>query len=270
MKRQRLLISVFFSIAHTTLLLALCFFLPSAVSAQDNVQDPGGADEPAALFEQANNAHAQGNYQQAVELYVTIIRSNGVSAPLLYNLAASYAAGGQTGSAVLNYERALRLAPGDPDIQANLDQVRKDSGLYRDDRPLYQRLSALLGADRWLMISGFAFLVFSVSALTASFEAGKGGFIRRLMVGSLVVPLLTLPPALLLYQEWNAGVVLKEDARLLISPFDDAASAGGIKAGRLIRPGRAHGEYVLIEDETGKSGWLVREGFELVAELPAK
>jgi tetratricopeptide (TPR) repeat protein len=86
------------------------------------------------LFEQANIFHTQGEFQQAAEQYSSIISTYGVSASLLYNLANSYAAAGQVGPAVLNYERALHLDPGDADIQGNLAQVRKDAGLYRDDR----------------------------------------------------------------------------------------------------------------------------------------
>ncbi|MCI5223714.1 MAG: tetratricopeptide repeat protein [Candidatus Electrothrix sp. AR4] len=266
MKQQHILIWAFFRIVQTTLLVVFCFLLPFTAGALS----AGAAEEAIALFEQANIAQTQGEYQKAVELYLTIIRSDGVSAPLLYNLADSYAAGGQTGSAVLNYERALRLAPGDSAVQANLDQVRKDAGLYRDDRPLYQRLPALLGADQWLMIFGFVFVLLSISVLTANLVPGwgRGGFVRCLTTSSLFVLFLTLPPVLLRYQEWDIGVVLEEDARLLISPFDDAASAGGIKAGRVIRPGRSHGEYVLIKDETGKSGWLAQDSFERVTELP--
>lgn len=191
-----------------------------------------------------------------------------MSASLFYNLANSYAAAGEIGPAVLNYERALRLAPGDADIRGNLEQVRKDAGLYRDELLLPRRLAEMLGADQWLMLAGYAFLCLGLSALLASTVAGqrKGG-IRWLMVGALAVLLLTLPLALLRYQDWQVGVVLAEDAHLVISPFADAAPAGDIRAGRLIWPEREHGDYVLVKTESGKSGWLAKDGFALVSEV---
>lgn len=249
------------------ILFVVAFFLFLFLSAAAQAQNTGADTEPETLFEQANIAYTQDRYQQAIDLYLTIIHNNGVSASLFYNLANSYAAAGQTGSAVLNYERALRLAPGDSAVQANLDQVRKDAGLYQEGGPWYQRLAGMLGADQWLLLFACAFLLLSVSALTMNLTAGnkrRTGVFRLLLVGSPFVMLLTLPPALIRYQEWNVGVVLAEDARLLISPFKDAASAGGIRAGRLVRPISEHGEYVLVEDETGKSGWLVRNEFALV------
>jgi len=227
-----------------------------------------GAEEKNAavsLFEQANIFHTQGKFQQAAEQYSSIISTYGVSAPLLYNLANSYAAAGQVGPAVLNYERALHLTSGDVDIQGNLAQVRKDAGLYRDDQSLYRRLIELLGADQWLMIAGCAFLCLGLSALLATTGAGQGRrALHWLMTGSLAVFLLTLLPAVFRYQDWNIGVVLAEDTHLVISPFADAALAGDIKAGRLIRPEREHGDYVLVTAETGKSGWLAKDSFALV------
>ena len=194
--------------------LMLCLLLSSwAVVA-------AGADEKSAavsLFEQANILHTQGEFQQAAEQYSSIISTYGVSAPLLYNLANSYAAAGEVGPAVLNYERALRLAPGDVDIQGNVAQVRKDVGLYRDDQPLHRRLAEMLGADQWLLIAGCAFLCLGLSALLATTGAGQGKrALHWLMTGSLAVVLLALPPAIFRYQDWKMGVVLVEDAHFVI------------------------------------------------------
>jgi tetratricopeptide (TPR) repeat protein len=262
----------------TTLLLLM---LPLLLCLLMSTSTPAGGQEKKAalaLFEQANILYSRGEFQQAAEQYLDIISKYGVSPSLLYNLADSYAAAGQVGPAVLNYERALRLAPGDADIQGNLAQVRKDAGLYRDDQPLLRRLAELLGADQWLMIAGCALLCSGISALfvtaaTAGPGQGKRTLLHWLMTGSLIVVLLTLPPAVFRYQDWKIGVVLAEDAHLVISPFADAAPAGDIKAGRLVRPEREHGDYLLVTTETGKSGWLAKESFALVTEstdMPGK
>jgi tetratricopeptide (TPR) repeat protein len=217
------------------------------------------------LFEQANISFTQGAFERAIEQYSHIISKHGVSASLLYNLANSYAASGEVGRAVLNYERAHHLAPGDADIQRNLEQVRKDAGLYRDDQSLQRRLTGLLGADQWLLLAGIALFCCGFFALLITLGAGKKGKgLPWLLAGSLLIFLLTLPPAFFRYQDWNMGVVLSEDTHLLISPFADAKLAGNIKAGRLVRSGKEHGDYVLVETETGKSGWLAKESFALV------
>ncbi|MCI5150832.1 MAG: tetratricopeptide repeat protein [Candidatus Electrothrix sp. MAN1_4] len=228
----------------------------------------GEQENVAALFEQANTSFTQGEFEQAIAQYSNIIRKHGVSASLLYNLANSYAAAGEVGLAVLNYERARHLAPGDADIQGNLEQIRKDEGLYRDEHSLPRRLAGLLGADQWLLIAGCSFLFFSCSVLLASLGGGKGGKSYHWLIAGalLIVCLLTLPLTFLRYQDWKVGVVLAEDEHLLISPFADAPVAGDIKAGRLVRTEKEHGDYVFVETETGKTGWLAKESFALVIE----
>ncbi len=221
------------------------------------------------MFEQANIAYTRADYQLAINHYLTIAGKNGSSAPLLYNLANSYAATDQVGRAVLNYERALRLSPGDGDIQANLEQVRKDAGLYRDDKPFYERLAELLEADQWLMLSGAAFLLLAITALAATLlNKNSPTMTRLIIISSLLIIIATLPAVLFRYQSWNDGVVVGQEARLLISPFPEAASTGTIKAGRLVRPGKKHGDFVLVQDETGRNGWLDQENFKRIAELP--
>lgn len=265
MDYMRILKTTLLPVMHSVI---LCVILCSLFSSWGI--GAAGAEEKnaaASMFEQANILYTQGEFQQAAKQYMGIISKYGVSAPLLYNLANSYAAAGEVGPAVLNYERALRLNPGDVDIQGNVAQVRKDAGLYRDDQPLQRRLAEMLGADQWLMIAGCAFFCLGLSALLATTGAGQGKrALHWLMISSLAVLLLTLPPAVFRYQGWNIGVVLAEDIHLVISPFADAAPAGDIKAGRLVRPEREHNDYVLVTTETGKAGWLNKDSFTLVGE----
>jgi tetratricopeptide (TPR) repeat protein len=247
----------------TLLLYSLTLLFASTIQAEDNSADN--------LFEQANIAYTRADYQQAINHYLTVIGKDGISAPLLYNLANSYAATDQVGRAVVNYERALRLSPGDADIQANLDQVRKDAGLYRDDKPLYERFAELLEADQWLMLSGAAFLLLAITTLAANLVSKiSPALIRLIIISSLLVSITTLPPSIFRYRSWNDGVVMGQETRLLISPFSEASSTGTIKAGRLVSPGKTHGDFVLVRDETGRSGWLGRDSFELIVELPNK
>src|SRR5579859_6411322 len=62
------------------------------------------------------------------------------SADGLYNLANSYARAGKPGLAVLNYERAALLAPGDADINANLEYVRASAHIPAEPRSRFTRI----------------------------------------------------------------------------------------------------------------------------------
>jgi len=71
----------------------------------------------------ADSAYAKGNYQQAIKDYEELLK-NGVSSELYYNLAGAYYRIDEMPRAVLNYERALLLSPGDADIRFNLQMAR--------------------------------------------------------------------------------------------------------------------------------------------------
>lgn len=78
------------------------------------------ADEAAVQFEQANQAYRSASFSQAVTMYEQILASGQESPELYYNLGNAHFKLQNMPSAILNYERALRLAPGDEDTRYNL------------------------------------------------------------------------------------------------------------------------------------------------------
>jgi tetratricopeptide (TPR) repeat protein len=224
------------------------------------------AAQAASLFEQANIAYTKGRYSQAANLYQQAIGQTGLSAELLGNLADSYAADSQPGWAVLNYERALLLAPGNVELRNALTELRQKEGLLQEQR-LHERLAGLLGADQWLLLSGAAFVLLSLTVLAAGL-LGRRRVPQacRLSVFFLAAMLLSLPPAWLRYQTWQDGVVTTAAAKLLLSPFAEAEIIASLKAGSIIRPlSKEHGSYALVRDKDGRSGWLERDSFQRIA-----
>ncbi|HDK43504.1 MAG TPA: hypothetical protein ENG91_02995 [Desulfobacteraceae bacterium] len=57
---------------------------------------------------------------------------------------------------------------------------------------------------------------------------------------------------------------------MLISPFTSAGSSGTIREGRLVRPVKSHGNFLLVADENGRSGWLNKAALELISDLPRR
>jgi tetratricopeptide (TPR) repeat protein len=72
------------------------------------------------VFKEAAQAYQQGNYVGAIEKYESILKASVFSKELYYNLGNAYYRNNQTGKAILNFERALRLDPSDKEIQRNL------------------------------------------------------------------------------------------------------------------------------------------------------
>lgn len=78
------------------------------------------ADTPQRLFQEANEAYQQKNYTLAIERYESLVQEGVQSKEIHYNLGNAYYRSQRLGKAILNYERALKLAPNDADIQHNL------------------------------------------------------------------------------------------------------------------------------------------------------
>lgn len=79
---------------------------------------------PADRFAAANAAYQNDRYDQAAERYLSLIEDGFSSASLHYNLANAQYKLKRIGSAVLHYEKALRLDPSNTEIEHNLKLVR--------------------------------------------------------------------------------------------------------------------------------------------------
>ena len=75
---------------------------------------------PDSLLSQANQLYKEKNYNGAIELYDSIISSGYYSSDVYYNLGNAHFKMGHLAPAILNYERAKKLAPSDDDIDFNL------------------------------------------------------------------------------------------------------------------------------------------------------
>ena len=217
-------------------------------------------------FQGAVAAYGRGDYKQAIDGFEALT-GEGLSASLLYNLGNSYARHGQVGKAILNYERALRLAPGDSDIHGNLDLVRKDQGLFQEEQTMGYRFISLLGLNQWIWLATCSLVLFAGILLLPFYPALKRSSRYGMALCSLFAAITACSGTIGQYQQWHDGVVVVPDARLKVSPFESAASIGTIQEGRLLRPGKVHKQYVLVVDEAGRSGWLAADTFEAIANL---
>ncbi|MDR3630310.1 MAG: tetratricopeptide repeat protein [Desulfocapsaceae bacterium] len=216
------------------------------------------------LFQQGNDLYGQGRYQEALQIYVRIADREGVSAALFYNLANCCAQTGQTGQAVLNYKRALRLSPADSDIKGNLDLLERNAGLFRQEVSWPNRMAALLDLDQWCLLAGFALMILTLISL-AGLRLHNGRQLGRwISAACLLIILLSSAGIAARYRQLDEAVVVGSDARLLLSPFPAASPIGAIREGQTMYYRSQHGAYALVEDETGRSGWIAVKDIGLV------
>lgn len=145
--------------------------------------EQGGASASVAGKGVADEAYAAGNYQQAIALYEQILHTQGEAAAIYYNLGNSYYKAGQLAKAILNYERALLMNPGDGDIRFNLELAR--SKTVDKITPLSEMffitwardVANLLSSDAWAKCAIACFLLFILSV--AAYIFGRKPAVRK-------------------------------------------------------------------------------------------
>ena len=145
---------------------------------------------------EADSAYAQGHYQQAARDYEALLKK-GVSTDLYYNLGNAYYRMDEMPRAVLNYERALLLSPGDADVRFNLqmarsktvDKITPESEMFFVT--WYHSLINLTSVDGWAQMALIALAVAIVLALLYLFATPvwmrKVGFFGALLMLVLFV-----------------------------------------------------------------------------------
>jgi tetratricopeptide (TPR) repeat protein len=168
-----------------TIIAFLCFCTAIEANPADSIIQASVSGKPIGeelsqqqLLDEAASCYASRRYADAVTYYETAIRKFGKSAELHYNLGNAYFKSNHLAPAILNYERALRLDPGDEDARANL--VFCQTRIVDQITPVgefllvrwYNSLGLITGSNGWSWVSIIAFLFFSVS-LAAFFLARK-------------------------------------------------------------------------------------------------
>lgn len=135
--------------------------------------------------ENADSAYAREQYQQAIRDYEELLKS-GVNADIYYNLGNAYYRTGNITRAVLNYERASLLSPGDGDIRFNLqlarsktiDKITPESEMFFVT--WYRSLVNLTSVDGWartaLLSLGIAVMLALIYLFGTAIWLRKVGF----------------------------------------------------------------------------------------------
>ena len=154
---------------------------------------------------QADSAYVRENYQQAIADYEALLKQ-GVSADLYYNLGNAYYRTDNITKAVLNYERALLLSPGDDDIRFNLqmarsktiDKITPESEMFFVT--WYHSLVNLMSVDAWARLALIALAIAIVLALAYLFSERM--WLRKVgFFGALFLLLVFLSSNLFAFQQ---------------------------------------------------------------------
>jgi hypothetical protein len=138
------------------------------------------------LIAQASRAYAGGDHAKALSLFDSA-HAAFTSPALLYNIGNCHFKLNDIPHAILFYERALRLAPGDADVQTNLELARQNVVDRVNELPSFTlgstwgKLRGGRDADQWARRSLWACLLLFAALSTAVITRHRTA--RRLLFG---------------------------------------------------------------------------------------
>ena len=224
---------------------------------------------------EADSAYVHERYQQAIADYEALLKG-GVSANLYYNLGNAYYRTDNITKAILNYERALLLSPGDADIRFNLqmarsktfDKITPESEMFFVT--WYHSLVNMMSVDAWARTALIALAIAIILALAYLFSnrvwLRKVGFFGALFL--LVVFLLS---NLFAYQQKQklthrtGAIIMTSAAPVKSTPSKNGTDLFILHEGTrvTITDGSMKG-WKEIRVADGKQGWIEVKQLEII------
>ena len=223
------------------------------------------AGDPGALFAAAAKAYDAGRLDECIGLYTRLAATGNVPMEVHFNLGNAWFRKGNLGRTVLEYRRAWRIAPRDPDIAANLRFALQAAGATPPEPSLMHRLLQRLSDARWTVVLWSAYALASVLAGALILRRGRGPWLWRGLVTTLVV----LAAAGAGRAEWRGfarrpeAVVLAAGCRALFAPLPDATVHFALPPGSIVRMEERQGAWLKV-DLNGRAGWIEAAACERV------
>ena len=223
----------------------------------------------------ANEAYAQEDYIKAIELYEQTAREHGVSSDLYYNLGNAYYKHNEFAKAILNYERALLLNPGNEDARFNLDManthiVDKIDPVGRFFLSVWiDTMRSYLSSNTWAVIGIIAFFLFIggcyLYLFTRSVPLKKIGFF-----GGIVVLLIAIMANCFAWglnekkEIRNEAIVFDATVSVKSSPAESGTELVVLNEGTKVGGLSKVGEWSEVKISDGNRCWRPSAAIEII------
>jgi tetratricopeptide (TPR) repeat protein len=233
------------------------------------------ASENQLVIAKANKAYAEGLFTQAVELYKQVLTSGNESWELYYNLGNSYYKLNDFASAILYFEKAKKLNPGNEDINFNIKIT--NSKIADKIEPLpemfykrwYRNLVELFSVDNWarIVILSFIFsllcgLLFVISQRVLLRKVGFWSGIIFFVI-SLVSVLFSVQNYQTL-QDNTEAIIFTPTVTIKSSPDEKSIDLFVLHEGTKIQILDNIGNWYEIRIANGSVGWLLTSSVEKI------
>ena len=224
---------------------------------------------------EGDSAYMKNDFASAIQVYEALL-TKGEAADLYYNLGNSYYKSGDIAKAILNYERALLLQPGNGDIRANLEVARAKTVDKVEPIPEIffvswtKSLINSMGVDAWavcgvvcfiLLIASLYFFIFSKQVVLkkASFICGIVFLIAVILANVFASEQKDS------LQNRDSAIVMSPSVTVRSTPSESGTSLFILHEGHkvTIKDASMKGwKEIRIED--GKVGWVPSSSIEII------
>lgn len=219
------------------------------------------------LFQEGNAAYQAENYPEAIRLYEEVTARGYDSGLLYFNLGNAYYRTSQIGPAILNYERAARRMPTDPNVAFNL----KLANLSVKDRievppafflfRWYQNCVNLLTARIWAVLFAVLMLL-AVIGFAIWLNLDRPRLRRFCKIWFIISGLLSLLVALMLIPKFHLetaddqGIIINTAVSSLAAPQVGSTELFIVHEGTKVKILDYDDNWYKIELIDGKQGWV--------------
>lgn len=244
---------------------------------------PGLGQAPDALFLEGNRLYQQEKYPEAIARYQQILQNGLESVELYYNLGNAYFRSGDMGRAILNYERARRLAPLNDDIRYNLeianlsivDKIQTPPGFFLTEilDDLIDFLGLKLNLNAFIRLVLVIYIIFMAVIIIRLLSRNPG--LRQKLFYGLIPVFVILFIFLVLLQiqiykttHTNEAVILVEEVDILGAPEENAKPLFALHQGTKVKINNLLAKnsktWLQIQLADGKTGWLDEAALEKI------
>lgn len=249
--------------------ICLPFFLIIAgiATAGAQSQPAGILLDPDRTFSRAAEAYDEGDYAQALELYAQMIQAGYDHRALRFNLGNTLYRLGKPGHAIVQFRRAWRDAPRDPDILTNLAHVQRQTGAIPHQLSFFERVWSQLSPGEWAFLATVGWWLGALLLALSFHDRKRRQGLRKCAIACGLLLLVSAPGV----QYWRSptstqeAVVVGSGYQAKFAPLQGAQAHFDVPQGTIVRVREeAQGWFRIALNE--KSGWLPKAACTMVLE----
>lgn len=233
------------------------------------------AQSPEKLMLLGNKYYQEQKYEEAARTYQKILSQGYESSALYYNLGNSYFRLGKLGYAILFYEKALKLSPGDEDIAYNLKVANARTIDRITELPKlfivkwWEILITSLSLNGWAIITIIIYVTLIISI--GIYILSKKIYLQKIAFKAGITAVILFLLCLIIFiarynyeKSTNFGVLLESAYSAKVAPDEKSNDAFLIHEGIKFVIEDHVNNWSKIRLADGKVGWVQNYAFEKI------